>query len=100
MDTERKDESLGAALRFHLGQDLQHCFFDGVKWRFNGRRASIVDAITGMQVRGETREETAETIGISVEAIIEAENFLKESPFVIDEHHKRMMAIANEAVRR
>lgn len=96
-DTEKKDEMGAPKIRVEYYQFIE---FDGQKWRFKGYRAGVIDAILGLQARGESPSVLARELQLPLGAIEEAIQFVQSHPEAVIEHQRRMLNIANECSSR
>lgn len=96
-DTERKDEMGAPKIQ---AESYQFIEFDGQKWRFKGYRAGIIDAVLGLQARGESPSVLAQDLHLPLIAVEEAIQFVQSHPEAVIEHQRRMLKIANEHSRR
>lgn len=74
--------------RRKLAKAYQFIQFESDKWRFNGRRAGVVDAVLGMQARNESTATLASELEVPIAAVEEAVVFVEANSAAVAEHSR------------
>lgn len=77
--------------------NLKYIHFENEKWRFKGRRANVIDAVSGLLDRKDSPEMLASDLDIPVEAVIEAIEFYNNNPETVKSRIQKSHKYADDS---